>query len=46
MEFLILVSVWIYMGCLDYQDAFFTPGIIPVEANSLKQMRQRPKSLI
>jgi hypothetical protein len=28
----------------DYQDDFFTPGILPSLASSLKQILQRPKS--
>lgn len=28
-----------------YQEAFRTPGISPLQANSLKQIRQIPKSL-
>ena len=30
----------------NYQEDFLTPGNIPSFANSLKQMRQRPKSLM
>src|SRR6266513_130694 len=30
-------------GCVGYQLAFLTPGIIPDSANSLKQIRHRPK---
>lgn len=29
-----------------YQDDFLTPGILPSLANSLKQILQRPKSLM
>jgi hypothetical protein len=31
---------------LTYQDDFLTPGILPSLASSLKQIRQRSKSLI
>ena len=31
---------------LSYQDDFLIPGIAPLVANSLKQIRQRPNSLI
>lgn len=34
------------MLLLNYHEAFFTPGISPRVANSLKQIRHKPKSLI
>lgn len=42
----IILNFDIYILHLSYHDDFFTPGIFPSEAISLKQIRHSPKSLI